>query len=149
MIKVKTLVNGEIYDVEVLERERNSASFIVKGRAYKVELAEAISTPASAAVAQGSKSEPKPNKQNKGKSKGKSTASISSGDTVVTAPIPGLLVGIDVAPGDSVTEGQVLIRLEAMKMENSIVSPKDATIESIEVELGDEVKDGQLLIRLT
>lgn len=142
MTKVKTLVNGNIYDVEVLERNRNLATFVIAGRSYTVELAETVSPPTSA----------NENTQPGAKKKKKNTTgkkqSSSSGSTEISAPIPGLLVGIDVEVGESVTEGQVLLRLEAMKMENSIVSPKDATITSIEVELGDEVKDGQVLIRL-
>jgi biotin carboxyl carrier protein len=142
MTKIKTLVNGNLFDVEVIERDRNSASFIVKGRTYKVELAESMSRASDAPEKSGGNSV-------RIQSSSLNNSSTSTDSNLILAPIPGLLVGIDVAQGDSVAEGQVLLRLEAMKMENSIVSPKNAKIESIEVELGDEVMDGQILIRLS
>lgn len=64
----------------------------------------------------------------------------------ITAPMPGLVLEIDVQPGDSVSAGDSLIILEAMKMENVLSSPGDGVIGNIHVEKGQPVEKSQLLI---
>ena len=66
--------------------------------------------------------------------------------TKVTAPMPGTILDIKVAVGDTVESGQAIMVLEAMKMENAFVSPRDGVIKSISVEKGNAVDKGQLLI---
>lgn len=65
----------------------------------------------------------------------------------VKAPMPGLVLNIMVAPGQSVSKGDSLIVLEAMKMENIIKSPTDGVVKSIEVEQSNAVEKNQVLIR--
>ena len=73
----------------------------------------------------------------------------SSGNlTDVKAQIPGTVVAYKVAVGDSVSEGQVLLILEAMKMENEIMSPVSGTVKSILAEKGTSVVDGQVLLQI-
>ncbi|QMW05870.1 acetyl-CoA carboxylase biotin carboxyl carrier protein subunit [Spirosoma foliorum] len=62
------------------------------------------------------------------------------------APMPGLIVGISVQPGDEVRKGDSLLILEAMKMENMLKAPADATIKTIRVSKGDRVEKGQVLV---
>lgn len=62
------------------------------------------------------------------------------------APMPGLVLEFRVAPGDKVTEGDALVVLEAMKMENILKSPGEATVKSIEVGKGDAIEKNQVLI---
>lgn len=62
------------------------------------------------------------------------------------APMPGLIVGINVAPGDVVTKGDSLLILEAMKMENNLKAPGDGTVKAIRASKGDRVEKGQILI---
>lgn len=64
----------------------------------------------------------------------------------INAPMPGLILEISVLVGQEVKEGDHLLILEAMKMENSFVSPRDGIIKSIAVSKGDAVEKGQLLI---
>ena len=66
--------------------------------------------------------------------------------TALHAPMPGKVVNIIVAPGQSVAEGDTLLVLEAMKMENPIQAVADATIKSIEVKEGEAVEKGGLLL---
>src|SRR6187402_4001988 len=64
----------------------------------------------------------------------------------IKAPMPGLILEINVAVGQTVKENDNLIILGAMKMENSFLSPRDGVIKSISVSTGDAVDKGQLLI---
>lgn len=64
----------------------------------------------------------------------------------IKAPMPGLILEISVSIGQEVKENDPLLILEAMKMENSFLSPRDGVIKSIAVEKGNAVDKGQLLI---
>mgnify|MGYP006139085233 CR=1 FL=1 len=64
----------------------------------------------------------------------------------IKAPMPGLILEINVSVGQEVKESDPLLILEAMKMENSFLSPRDGVIKSIAVEKGNAVDKGQLLI---
>ena len=64
----------------------------------------------------------------------------------IKAPMPGLILEISVSVGQEVKENDPLLILEAMKMENSFLSPRDGIIKSIAVEKGNAVDKGQLLI---
>lgn len=68
---------------------------------------------------------------------------------VLNAPMPGLVTGIKVEPGQEVEKGTPLIILEAMKMENVIVAPHPAVIKSIQVSLGQAVEKGAGLIEFS
>ena len=62
------------------------------------------------------------------------------------APMPGLIVGINVAVGDTISKGDSLLILEAMKMENNLKAPGDGTVKAIRASKGDRVEKGQVLI---
>ena len=62
------------------------------------------------------------------------------------APMPGMVLSIAVAPGQTVSEGDPLIVLEAMKMENNLKSPTDGTVKSIHVDAGKPVEKGAVLL---
>ena len=65
---------------------------------------------------------------------------------VVTAPMSGIILNLNVAVGDRVTSGDVLALLEIMKMETEINAPSSGTVESIEVTRGQEVSMGDVLL---
>ena len=67
----------------------------------------------------------------------------------VTAPIPGRVAGVLVATGDSVTRGQTLVVLEAMKMELTLAAPADGTVKALHCAVGDMVSEGHELVELT
>jgi biotin carboxyl carrier protein len=73
-------------------------------------------------------------------------SSLSSKLNSVKAPMPGLIVKINIAVGDIVKPGDALIVLEAMKMENMIKAAADATVSLVKVKKGDSVEKGQILI---
>lgn len=72
----------------------------------------------------------------------------NAGGVKVEAPMPGNILDVKTSVGATVTNGQVLCILEAMKMENDIVAPQDGTVASINVSKGDSVEAGQVIITL-
>jgi biotin carboxyl carrier protein len=69
----------------------------------------------------------------------------SAGEIAMRAPIPGLVVKIAVTPGQSVAEGDTLLILEAMKMENELHAPRAGVVHEVRVEAGAQVSLGQVL----
>lgn len=63
----------------------------------------------------------------------------------VKSPMPGNILSVNVNAGDTIKEGQVLMILEAMKMENEIMAPKSGTVTAVTVKKGDTVESGTLL----
>lgn len=78
----------------------------------------------------------------------KSDKGSGDGKNIVTAPLPGTISEIKVKPGDKVKDGQPLIKLIAMKMENEIVSQIDATVKEVKVKVKETVEKGAELIIL-
>ena len=112
----------------------------VNGVAYNVTVEENGSAPAaSAASAPAAQPAPAPSAPK---------APAQQGSITVEAPMPGNILDVKVKTGDSVTKGATLVILEAMKMENEIVSPCDGTIASVNVSKGESVDAGKILITL-
>jgi biotin carboxyl carrier protein len=66
----------------------------------------------------------------------------------IKAPMPGIILSVNVKENQEVKEGETLLILEAMKMENAISAPKDGTIKSIIAKSGETVDKGELLIEM-
>ena len=75
-------------------------------------------------------------------------APVVTGGTTVNSPMPGTILDVKVNVGDTVSEGQVLMILEAMKMENDVCAPADGTVASVEVAQGATVETDALLVTL-
>ena len=76
---------------------------------------------------------------------------ISSSDDFgggLVAPMPGAILSIDIKPGDTVKKGDVLVILEAMKMEHRITAPRDGIVGSVQTSVGEQVENEQLLVTL-
>lgn len=116
----------------------------VNGTAYNVTVEEGTSSApvASAPVAPATPA-PAPAPAPKA-----APAPASAGSVTVDAPMPGNILDVKVANGASVKKGDVIMVLEAMKMENDIVAPADGTVASINVNKGDTVEAGQTLATL-
>ena len=78
----------------------------------------------------------------------KKAASAGAGSVKITAPMPGKILDIKSKVGDAVKKGQVMMILEAMKMENEIVALEDGTVASIDVAVGASVEAGVVLASL-
>ena len=103
----------------------------VNGTAYEVEIEEMTGAPAAAPAAAAPAAAPAP-------------AASGAGESI-TSPMPGNILAVNVAAGDMVKKGQVLMILEAMKMENEIMAPRDGKVTAVAVTKGAAVESGALL----
>ena len=115
-------VNDTVYSVTVEEGASTGAAPVA---AAPVAAAPAPAAPAPAAAPAG-----------------------AQGSVTVNAPMPGKILGVKASVGQAVKRGDVVVVLEAMKMENEIVAPQDGTIASINVAVGDSVDSGAVLATL-
>ena len=74
--------------------------------------------------------------------------SATAGDGAITAPIPGKISAIAVREGQSVSKGDALVILEAMKMEYTLAAPFDGVVESLAAAVGAQVSEGAVLARV-
>ena len=70
------------------------------------------------------------------------------GGDAILAPLPGVVKALSVAAGDTVSAGDVLAVMEAMKMEHSLTAPRDGVIAEVTARAGNQVEEGALLIAL-
>ncbi len=69
-------------------------------------------------------------------------------ETSIRAPMPGLVVAVPVEPGQAVSKGETLVVLSAMKMQNELTAPADATVKEVLASAGQTVDQNQVLVRL-
>ena len=77
-----------------------------------------------------------------------SAPAASNGGTQITAPMPGTMLKVNINNGQAVKKGDVLMVLEAMKMENEIMAPCDGTVSTLNVQAGASVETGTVLCTL-
>lgn len=130
MRKFNIKVNGTAYEVEVEE---------IGGAAVYAPAPSAVSAPAAPAASAPAAKQEAPKV---------AAPSGSAGSVKVEAPMPGTVLRVNVKVGDTVEEGQAVVILEAMKMENEIAAPKSGTVASINAAQGSAVNTGDLLITL-
>ena len=123
MKNYRITVNGTAYDVAV---EELGAGAVASAPVAAAPVAAPVAAPAPAA--------PK--------------ASGSEGGVKVNSPMPGKILSVKASVGQSVSKGDVIMVLEAMKMENEIVAPESGTVASINVNEGDSVEAGAVLASL-
>lgn len=121
MKNLKITVNGVVYDVQVEE---------VGGAVSSAPVAAA---PAAAPAAPAAP---------------KAAPAAAAGGEAVNSPMPGTVLEISVKVGDTVKSGDTLVILEAMKMENAIVAPKDSKVVAVHVTKGQSVESGAALVSL-
>ena len=119
MKNYRITVNGNVYDVAVEETGAGTAP-AAPAAAPKAAPKAAPAAPAAAPKA----------------------AAGAQGGVKITAPMPGKVLSVKAPVGTAVTKGQVVMILEAMKMENEIVAPQDGTVASIDVAEGGSVEAG-------
>jgi len=133
MRKFVVTINGKAYDVDV--EEVGVSGSAMAAPVVPVATAPAPASAPAAAPAAPAAAAPAP-----------SPAAAPAGATAVNSPMPGNILKIHVGIGDSVKRGDILLILEAMKMENEIIAPDDGTVASVNVAVGAVVNAGDLLI---
>ena len=138
-------VNGKEYDVEV-EKLGGPYASLSRSTAYVQGVPVAVApvaapAPAPAPVAAAPAPAPKP-------APAPAATPSSSGGVDIVSPMPGKVFKLVAQPGEQVAEGQVVMILEAMKMENEIVAPQAGTVDAILVKEGDLVETDTVLATL-
>ena len=135
MKKFNITVNGKAYDVQVEE---------IGGAAPVAATPAPAVAPAPAAVPVAPAAAPAPVAET-----APAPVSAPAADAeVVNAPMPGTIVSVAVSAGQSVKSGDVLLVLEAMKMENEIMAPRDGVVAGVHVTKGESVDSGKALVSL-
>ena len=127
-MKYKVTLNGRTYEVEV---EHGKAILLDEYEA--IAPAPVAAAPVAAAPAAAAPAAP-------------AAAVVTGAGEAVNAPMPGNILKVNVNVGDAVKEGQVLVVLEAMKMENEIMAPKAGTVTQVLVSKGSTVDTGAPLV---
>ena len=143
MKEYKFKINGNEYNVAINSVEGNIADVTVNGTSYQVEMENApaaapvAAVPVAPAVTVSAPAvAPAPAPAAKPAGTGKA----------VTAPLPGVIIGVKVNVGDVIKPGQVVAVLEAMKMENDIEAEFGGTVTAVNVAKGDSVLEGAAIV---
>jgi len=139
MKNYKFKINGNLYEVDILEAEGNKVKIEVNGTSYDVEMEREVPKVRSTArpVAAMSKQD-REAKQAAGGGAGKPTE--------IKAPLPGVIIKMLVKTGEEVTPGQTLCTLETMKMENAIKTEAGGKVTAVNVSAGQSVLQDEVLI---
>jgi len=138
MKNYKFKINENGYSVNIKSHEDNIINLEVNGTSYAVVMKQEIKkTKTPTLVRAASKRPAEPLKVNPKSSK-----------TKIVAPIPGIVMSIDVKIGDVIKVGDRMLVLEAMKMENNIVCEKAGTITAINISVGQQVLQDAVMIEL-
>lgn len=149
MKKYNYIINGVSYEVTISEESESAAKVSVNGEQYAVEKVTApksspTTTPRpvrpSAPVATTPTAPQAPTPA------ASSTANVPAGGTKITAPLPGTVTKIEVKEGDIVKNGQVVVHLDAMKMDNEVMVDRDGRVLAVRCVEGSSVMEGDLLL---
>lgn len=145
MKQFKFTINGNAYTVDVNNFEGNVAHVEVNGTAYSVHLDKEVVVPVAPktpVLVRQEVPQPTPKEQRIVKTPTKTT------NTTVKSPLPGTILSLHVKEGDAVTMGQLILVMEAMKMENNVLAEKDGVITSLKVKAGDTVLQNDILAEI-
>lgn len=140
MKKYKFTISGSDYEVHIKDIEENIAEVDVNGTLYEVKLHNEVKTTKTPRLVR------KPVEKLPGE--GQIKKKEFTGKHEVNAPLPGTILKINISVGDMVTEGQNLLVMEAMKMENQIQTSKGGEVLAIKVNVGDTVQQDDVLIEI-
>ncbi|WP_075591386.1 biotin/lipoyl-containing protein [Labilibacter marinus] len=138
MKKFDFSVAGNKYNVEVKDFEDSVATVSVNGTIYEVEVHQDKKAVSKTPKLVRKAVTPQPGEG--------AVPQKATGAGAVKAPLPGNIFKIEVAVGDTVVKGDVLLVMEAMKMENNVLAEKGGVVKSIKVGLGDAVLQNDILI---
>jgi len=125
-------INDKVYEVEVEKGKAN----LIKTTAVAAAPAPVAAAPVAAAPVAAAPAAP-------------AAAAVAANATAVNSPMPGTILNVKVNVGDKVNEGDVVVILEAMKMENEICASKSGTVAQVLVSKGASVQTGDALISIS
>lgn len=144
MKEYKFKINGKDFHVAVNGISGTKVDVTVNGVNYDVELENAVAPVQQAAPAQTAPVAPIA-----AAPKAPSAASApSTGGKVITSPLPGVIISVDVKEGSVVKRGQKVAVIEAMKMENDILADADGTVTAVHVSKGDTVAEDAKIVTI-
>ncbi|WP_430817297.1 biotin/lipoyl-containing protein [Carboxylicivirga sp. RSCT41] len=140
MKKFSFTIRGNKYDVHLKDLEENIAQLEVNGTNYEVEIHQEVKKAKT----------PKLVRKEIQRKPGEGFITKKDGGKAikVNAPLPGNIFKVLVKEGDTVKKGDVLLVMEAMKMENNVLAEKDGTVASVKVSVGDAVLQNDVLIEM-
>ena len=151
----KYKVQGVDYEVEIAEVEGKIARVNVNGIPFEIEMQKPINAakhPALAATKRSASAPVTPKEptpvQPAAKPQASQPAAPAGAGTPVKAPLPGTINAINVKVGDKVNVGDIVIVLEAMKMQNNIEAENAGTVTSILVNQGDSIMEGAVMLTI-
>jgi len=118
------LVDGGSYEADVYPGDEGALQVLMRGVLYEVAVEDEREKRLSKAA----------------------VGAVQTGEFVLRAPMPGLVVKVPVAQGEAVKTAQVLVILESMKMQNELKSPRDGKVTRVEVKPGDSVEQRQIML---
>ncbi|MCD6206003.1 MAG: biotin/lipoyl-binding protein [Candidatus Marinimicrobia bacterium] len=149
---LKLEINDKEYAVTINEFSAYEAVVTVNGKTYTVGLKDLGIEQVSDLKPKNEPNDPStipaPAQQVSTPAKSAPKSATAVPDSAIVAPLPGLILKINIKPGDSIKAGQVVLIMEAMKMENDIQALADGTVKSIAVKEGDSVNEGDVLVEL-
>ena len=148
MKKYEFEINGNPYAVRIKSFEDNNVELEVNGTPYEVILKEEVKTKKTPRLVRAKTPATKTPSTGSSASSSKPAAAPAAGATVINAPLPGKILSLAVKEGDTVEKDQLLLVMEAMKMENSINSSTAGTVKSIKVAVGESVLQDAVLIEI-
>ena len=146
MKKFKFTIDGASYSVNVKSVEGTQAEIEVNGTPYAVGLEQELNTlKTPILVRKDVQSKPSESKANVSPDGSKPA---KAGSKAVKAPLPGSIISVAVKVGDTVKQGDLLLVMESMKMENNILSEKEGVVKTINVETAQAVMQDDILLTL-
>ena len=146
MPEYKVTVDGESYSVKIGRVTDNTVDVTLDGNRYTVEVEAPHRRPSKTPKLERKRVVKTAAGAPERTSPPEVVASAGAGD--VTSPLPGKILSILVSKGDSVSEGQTVAIMEAMKMENEIEAPISGTVSEIKVKEGENVLENALIMRI-
>lgn len=141
-------MNGVEYEVEIQDIENNIARVSVNGKRFEIELPETMKAHDTVKKETKTNVAKKPEVSTKPVAKPEPGKKTESKGMKVTAPLPGTITEVKVTVGQKVKEGDTVVILEAMKMQNNIEAEISGTITEIHVSQGDTVMEGKPLVTI-
>lgn len=139
MKEYKFKINGKDYAVKIGEADGKNLTVNVNGADYQVELENApVAAQNTASVSPAPAAAAAP----------AAAPKAAGAGVTIKSPLPGIIISIDVKEGQAVKRGQKLAVIEAMKMENDILSEADGTVTAIHAHKGDSVLEGADIVTI-